>query len=183
MLNDNDKQLIKPSVTILQIIVIALAVGVSAFTLYSYYNVYRQNHQDIADEKAQPSSLTNLVLGLTVVSFMMHLVVPRLLLTTSIKSSVAQIKAAHEKIDQEARAEFIVGLASAKSPATIVACALLEGTAFFSAYAYMATKELIPLIVAVAFIVLILVRFPTVGRVTNWIEKILRDNELEQQFS
>ncbi|MFM7844837.1 MAG: hypothetical protein ACKPEY_11480 [Planctomycetota bacterium] len=183
MLDENDKQLIKLSVRALQIIVVALAVGVSAFTLYTIYSLSQQNGPVAEKEEAQAKSFPYLYLGFASMGFVMHLVLPRLVSRTSIIANIENYTAANQNPDNDSREILIQSLAGTYQTKTIVACAILESTAFLMSYAYMATKELIFLIVALTFIALILFRFPTVSRVANWIEQVVRENELEQQFN
>jgi hypothetical protein len=187
MLDENDKVTIKPSVLTVQIIVIALVVGVSGFTFFAYQQVNGPNGLEAEIEAVKPNSFTNLAVGLAAMSVVMHLVVPSFISASGVKTNISNFMSANNdsslKQDQDSRNDLLRSLCGVYQVATIVACALLEGAAFLNSYAYMANKQAISLIVSLALITLMLFRFSTVGRVTNWIEKILRANELEQQFS
>ena len=65
---------------------------------------------------------------------------------------------------------------------TIVAGALLEGTAFFALITYMIERSPLALTLAVLLILGVAVHFPTRSGVIRWIEDQLRLVERERQF-
>ncbi|QDU58415.1 hypothetical protein [Aeoliella mucimassa] len=80
---------------------------------------------------------------------------------------------------------------AARSPATIgtyqstliVGCALFEGAAFFNLIAYMLEGQLYSLVIAALLMLCILSRFPTVAKVEEWLEARLRSERDEAMFA
>ena len=63
------------------------------------------------------------------------------------------------------------GLAGIFQTKTIIACALIEGAAFFNLVAYLIEGHKVSLFTGAACIALVLVQIPTKYRLTNWIQQ------------
>jgi hypothetical protein len=72
--------------------------------------------------------------------------------------------------DTSEESAVVASLLPLLSSATIAACAMLEGAAFFLLVAYLVEQWLPALIVAVAMIVLLALHLPTRSRVIHWVE-------------
>ena len=65
---------------------------------------------------------------------------------------------------------------------TIVACALLEGVAFFAIIVYLVTGSIVGLAIAVVLVIGLALHMPTRGGVLHWIEDQLRLVEQDRQL-
>jgi len=163
-------QSVTQGVRVLQIIVAALMLGVLTFGGVATFLAFLTEHE-VPQPPAVPAPpmLAYLAAAFATVLFVVHLIVPMIVLRSSLqqvgsRSSVEELTP--------------VDLVPSYIASTIVACALPEGAAFFNLVAVIIDRQYWSLGVAGAMLVLIAIRFPTVDGVTTWAEDKLRDMKM-----
>lgn len=155
------------AVRTLKIITIAMAAGVLVFMAIALVT-----NQGALDGDAD--ILSWIAIGFAGLMFVNHLVIPGVIATASLgKVSTEQIREA----DEATRFSLIFPTYQIRH---IVACALLEGAAFFNVVAYMMEPFGGNLAAAGILIALIAVRIPTVSGVTFWVQDRAREIEMRQ---
>jgi hypothetical protein len=76
-----------------------------------------------------------------------------------------------------AELENVVPLAASYLTRLIIGDALLEGAAFFNLVAYLIEQQVFSLAVAGALLLIILAQFPSLSRLTDWVERELATTE------
>lgn len=148
----------------LQIITAALILGVVPFAVVVL--VMKQGQVD-----GQPEVLSWMAAGFAAVAFVVHLVIPNLIA----RQTVAGITAGEiEGLSDDDRFRKV---APALYSRQIIACALLEGAAFFCGVAYMAEHSLVAIGCMGALLLLLLMKFPTAPSVQFRAENMLREIE------
>lgn len=140
MLNPEQRQQLVPQVRQMQIVVGTMAMGVFLFAMMVLL-------LDDGEEAVEPSIVSWVAIVFGLVGGVLGVLIPRL----------------------------VADRAMHPTPATyltkvIVACALFEGAAFFSLVAYMLEHQYYSLFMAVLLLGGILLQFPTVAGVAEWIE-------------
>ena len=153
MLSDLQRDQLKQSLRVMQIIVAALVFGVIAFFAASLF---------IGPQRGvQPGStplLTYIGVGFAVYSLPMWAFLPGMISRRARKSVLAG----------DARR-----LALNFQTRLIIGCALLEGMVFLNLVAYMIEGQQISLIVAGVLVLIMLTQFPTLDRLERWVESEL----------
>lgn len=167
MSDTTDDEQLKPSVRVLQIIVIALAAGVSAFTIVALNS---------SGSKTEPNAISNLTMiggVVAIIAVVMHVVIPQILIRGRIR----------HLIKADTVTDMHTELLGSKQVATIIACALLEGSAFINVSVYMTQRNMISIWISLGLTAMILTYFPTVNRLSNWLERKTREIEDQRQFT
>ena len=149
----------------LKIITFALAQGAIIFGVVVLF----LNNAVIDGE---PDILTWIALGAGGLMIVNHLVLPSLI----VKAQLGNLSAEDFRGASDEDKFRYVG--SAYRTQQIVACALLEGGAFFNLVAYMIDKSVYSVAAAAVLVVLILVRMPTATRIEFWVQDRTREIEL-----
>lgn len=156
-------------VRVLQIIVIALAIGPAVFLVMTQFMPAR------VAPAGQNQILTWLGLGMALSTIVVRLIVPNLMATAQRKKIAAGVgmsaarggAAMEEPTDRSLTREK---LALVYQTRTIVGCALLEGAAFFNTILCLIAPSPVSLGTAIVLILGVAAHFPTPGRVAQWIE-------------
>jgi hypothetical protein len=149
-----DPQSIAPRVRVMQIIVVALAMG--CFTALAAMFSLR----DANAAKPDPPVLTYLGLAFCASVVVARLIVPR-----------AIVSAVRARLAEQQRTDSVEPLLGAFQSRMIVAAALLEGGAFFMAVAYLLEGHALALGVGAALALAVAAHFPTVMGVAAWVDE------------
>jgi hypothetical protein len=184
---DTHDQWLTLSVRVLQIIVIALAAGVIGFIVFGL-----NNSSSKADPKRQ-GNLTMIGYALAGAGFVMHLVVPRIVIRGHIqeritsnqesKSAVPPFDNSGDDVSDDSLDLGRKQLMGCYQVATIIAGALLEGPAFFNVVAYTSERNIISILISLGLAGSIICYFPTVNRISGWLERKTREIESQRQFT
>jgi len=187
------KDAIARQVRIPQIIVGALAAG-PVFFLVIVIVLVQQGFSGTTDIGP---ILTYLAVAFAVLAVSARLIVPNLIVARARRGILSGTwhspqsvysQSQHPQPAQEDLARFFEQTGDAGKlfyvfhTRTIVAAAILEGTAFFGLIAYLSEGSLVALVLAVAMIIAVAAHFPTRSGVLEWIEGQLRLLERERQF-
>ena len=190
MSTDNSwREKIGPQVLSLQIVVTALTIGPLFFMAIVLF-IVQPGQGPAADGDSLPIT-TYVALGFAVVAIVLRMIVPRIIESVARKRIAdgtwqGQLPTAGQQRAQDAELAEQLGdagkLLGVLMTRTIVAGALLEGSAFFALIAYLIEQS--PLILAVAIVLIIGVafNFRTRSSATHWIEDQLAAVEQVRQF-
>jgi hypothetical protein len=153
----------------MQVIVCALAFGVLVFMAVA-----------IAVKPGAPAGqerepfLAYIAIVFTFAILAAWFIVPRTMVARLRKSMAGgqiaehmQARAAATLTEEQRQIQPFIATYSTK---LIVACALLEGAAFFNVVIYFLERQPFNLLIALALVLMILAHFPTTSCVTSWIE-------------
>jgi len=171
MLNDDERELLKPLVRTMQIIVGALAIGIVNFLVVALWIVLSSN-----DPAADPPLLTYVAMGTAVLAF-----AASALVATFIAGPLKQQVANAQAFDSGGVRDFRT-YAGVYQTLLIIRCAILEGAAFFCLVSFMVEHQNAGLVVATILLLAILVQFPTMPRLESWIETELLAAEQMRQL-
>lgn len=165
MTDDRSTALDVPQVVrVMQIICLALAAGPIVFAVLTVTVLERQEDD--------PNGLLTLIgYGFGAVTFMASLIVGPAVRNAAVRQAAAGGTATPGN------------LAGAYQVGLIVASAICEGGAFFNIIAYFLEGTPWSLAAAATLIAVNLLRFPTLGRVNDWIESTLRRLRDERSFT
>ncbi len=149
-------------VRVMQMITGALVAGVLGFL--AVVLVIQQQQAQAGQPPLQTAIISLVAAGGFVVMFGVWLILP----PTLIRQGLAQIAGKPADPPNETRT-----LLALKQTTHIVACALLEGPAFFALTAYMVERQPYTLGIALACVLLILLSFPTQERMQRWLDEQL----------
>lgn len=175
---------IVPLVRISQIIVLALAVGVVVFLALAIVLVAQGTFGPGADDLNAPAPENGemlFVMDLTLILFLIgnmiaRMIVPGLIVAQqrrkivsgqSIPPAGPGAENLASSIERMGDAGRLMGVYQVK---TIIAAALLEGTAFFAIIVFIVTQSMIGLAVAILMILGLMFHIPTRSSVIHWIE-------------
>jgi len=155
--NKNENPQITQQLRTLQIIVVALAMGCLTFAVFVIYS--NQGKQPIGNTISILAAAVAVVMGL---------------LKTILPNTISSIQNTNRSRRQkESESESSPNGAMAKfTTKTIVACAFLEGAAFFNVIAYMLEGNLWSIGIAGVLIAFMLMEFPSENRFQRWEEKL-----------
>ena len=154
--SDEWRRFVRVQTRVLQIIVGALIFGVFVFAVVI-----------VAIGPAGPPRgriLTSTAVAIATAMVVLHVIVPMI---------VERAALANRSIGSGPR-----GLLGALTARTIVACALLEGAAFFSIVAMMIEHHRWVLGVTAVLVMLMAMQFPTTTRVEQWLETRLMEEDV-----
>lgn len=161
----------QPSATFLQavrgmqIVTLALALGSALITGVMFF-------LNKGDVNGQPGFLSIIGFAMAAAHFIAHAIVPKFVMAKQLESVSKEEFQAMTVEDQQ-----MTVMTSMRS-GHIVGSAILEGAAFLNAIAYMMEKWVGSLATAGVFVVLILLRTPTVYGTQNKINDRLREIEM-----
>ena len=160
MLSEKARDQIRRATTVLQIIVLALCMGVVVFGIVAA----------LQNSNKQQSFNTNVnipVLAASVPMFFAGFVVPRLMPNRAALPG-------GQPLDPDPQVAEVLRVFSAIQTSTIVSCAMFEGTAFLNLVFYLLNAELVHAAVGGLCCLCILAQFPTYDRMEQRIEEQLR---------
>jgi hypothetical protein len=160
MSTDPQADPIDGNVRTLQIIHIALAMGVASFLVIAVV-VMRRGAFFGKDPWSVTSPLTLVAIVFAAMAIAAHALVPNLVVTAR-RKELARAKKA-----ETADFEGIVALYTTQK---IIGAALLEGAAFFNTIAYFLEGTALPLLFALLLLGILLSRIPSRDGMTMWIE-------------
>ena len=161
-------------VKVLQIIVAAMVAGVVLFL-----GVVIHSHAGgrLADQPDGTGSLvTYIATGYGVVAVLARTVLASVIVANG-RRKIAQ---SHTEDPMSGDDNVVDGLVSLYRVRTIVAAAVLEGSALFCVVAYLIEGESLAAIAAIVLTLLLAGHFPTCGRVAGWIDREQRRIEQER---
>jgi hypothetical protein len=178
---------IGPHLRTLQIVIAALTTGCLIFMVIALFLV--QIRPGAAAGNEVPPMITYLALGFAGVAVVARIVLPRMI-ESSARKSIAdgtwQFPAGNQNSDQLTERLERLGdagkLLAVLNTRTIIAGAILEGSAFFALVAYLVEHSPLALAAAIVMILGVALNFPTVSGVTRWIEDQLAAIEQARQF-
>ena len=160
----------------LQIIVGALVAG-CVFLLVVALLVSRG-----MDAGGDPPLVSYIAIGSAVMAVLARVALPHTIVAAGRRKILSEAGHHAARGDRLDRSAATAGLLQLLPTATIVACALLEGTTFFLLVAYLIEQWLPALVIAVAMIFLLVLHVPTRSRVVHWIDDQLALLEQERQL-
>jgi len=119
----------------------------------------------------EPNVLSWLAIGIAALNAVLHVIISAVTETTGLRNLNAE---AVREADEPVSRKLLIRVYLHRH---IVACALLEGAAFFNLVAYMVTHFGGNLVAAAVLISLIAIRLPSVGGVQFWIQDRIREIE------
>jgi uncharacterized membrane protein (DUF485 family) len=166
---DQRREALRPQVRVMQIIVAAMAMGVITFGVIVLAVI-------VKPEQLQPIAgpVTYAAIALAITSLGMSVVLPRIIVATA-RRKIAQGNwqpPPQHTAAAEALTELGVDgqLVMVYQTAMIIGAALLEGPAFVGLIATIIEKSSLGLGVSAVCLMLLLARFPTIGRLENWLD-------------
>jgi hypothetical protein len=170
-MNGPDEILSPQRLRVLQIIALALLLGVLGFLAVALYVVLVQNNgQGIAPPQDLP-------IQTLVAAAMFAVLAPLSFLLPSIqtRSAVQRIAAGTWRppvgVDPKLYGTVPAQLLAVRQSTLLVGLALLEGTAFMGCVAFLSEGQPLVLALVGAAVLLMLLRFPTAGRERAWLER------------
>jgi hypothetical protein len=172
MLSASQREYIGKHVRTMQIIVLALAFGAFLFMIVA--TVVPPEAQPAGEER-EPL-ISYIAIPFTLATLAAWLVVPRII-AGKFRNSIAagtHVEVAPigpDATEEQRQVHPFIGTYTTK---LIIACALLEGAAFFNIVSYFLERQPWNLLIALVLLLMILAHFPTSSRVTSWVEDELR---------
>jgi hypothetical protein len=168
MLSSDQREHVKSLVRPMQIIVFALFTGLLSFLLVI---VTIRFGQQPAGQPAHQPFVSYIALVAAFVAPVAAWVVPRMIASSMSQAVVDGKSAANAAMAHVAEdMKPLHSLVATYQTTLIVRCAILEGAGFFNGVAYLLELQQMNAIAAVALAVLILIQFPTSGRLVSWVE-------------
>lgn len=179
-LTEEERQQLRPLILNLRIIVFALCMGVSTFAGFSIYQKIpppppagpQQIWPPVRKPQKEFTPLHITAILFAGVAAALSFVVPPFL--GSVKPNAEQLQGRDGAIGQAA---------AIVQTRTIVACALLEGAAFFNVFCYFSTDSIYNLAMAGILLLLIVLHFPLSGAYFSKIERIMGVDPFAAQYS
>lgn len=169
MLDESQREQLKPLVRVMQIIVGALAIGIVNFEFVALWIVMSGE-----DPAVNPPRMTYAAIGAAVIAFFASALLP-MFLAGPMKRQIATAQAVTGAKPDLRR---YVGV---YQTLLIIRCAILEGAAFFCLVGFMVEHHIAGPIAATLLLLAILVQFPTLSRLESWIEtELVAADQLQQ---
>jgi hypothetical protein len=168
MLSGDQREHVQSLLRPMQIIVFALFMGLMSFLVVIV--VMRVGQPPVGQEAPRPF-VSYLALVAAFVAPVAAWVVPRILAGLMRQEIIDGKSTAHlgmQPVSEEMKP--LHSLVAAYQTTLIVSCAILEGAGFFNVVAYLLERQQMNAIAAVVLAVLILMQFPTSGRLVSWVE-------------
>jgi len=154
-------------VRVMQIIVVALVMGVVTFGVVAV---------SMAGAPQPGTPITSYVaVGMAVMVVVVRAIVPRIAAANAVRQSTADLDPANEK-DHPQLVRCFTGAFQTR---TVMENAFLEGAAFFSLVAYINESQRWILGVTAALVAMMLLSFPTQGKVDRWIVEQFEARQFE----
>jgi hypothetical protein len=168
MLSSDQREHVQSLVRPMQIIVFALFMGLMSFLVVMV--VMRPQLQPAGQAAPQPF-ISYLAIIAAVVAPVVAWIVPRTIAGSMRQEMVEGKSTAHVGMPHVAEEmKPLHSLIATYQTTLIVSCAILEGAGFFNVVAYLLEHQQMNAIAAVVLAVLILIQFPTSGRLVSWVE-------------
>jgi hypothetical protein len=152
-----------PRVRVMQIIGFALVMGVVVFMGIALFLRSTGN----LNPPPEVPLVTYLGLALGSMQLVLFFVLPAIF----VKSGRTRMSVTEDTLGNPASADSAEQLCGLYQTSLIIGDALLEGAAFYFLVAYLVEGQLLALIVAGFFLVILILQFPTRSRVERWIER------------
>jgi hypothetical protein len=153
-------------IRMMQIICGALMFGVSIATVIFIVLVAQRNGPLVPQPQAGAMPVISMIaiamLGLCLV---LSFVIPAAILRSSVRQLAAR-GSSQTKVEEDES-----GLLAIRQTTLIIAYALLEGPGFFCAIAYLLEAQVYTLVGVGVVLVVMMLRFPTMGRICAWLEQ------------
>lgn len=175
MLSNDQREHIKSLLRPMQIIVFALFMGLMTFLVV----IVAMRLGTPPDGQAGPPRepfLSYIAIIAAFVAPVAAVFVPRLV-AASMRQAIVDGKPMTDMGMPHASEELrqVHPLVAMYQTTLIIGCGILEGAAFFNAVVFMLERQQMNLIAAAVLAVLILVQFPTGGRLVSWVEDELNN--------
>jgi hypothetical protein len=173
MLSASQREYIGKMIRTMQIIVLALSFGAFAFLIVA--TVVTPEGQPAGQERKL--LLSYIAIPFTVAVLAAWLAVPRMI-AGRFRNSMAAGKHVEtapigpDVTDEQRQVHPFLAVYTTK---LIIACALLEGAAFFNIVSYFLERQSWNLLIGLVMLLMILAHFPTASRVSSWVEDELRE--------
>lgn len=156
---------------VMQIIAGALLLGVLTFLAIALFLVSGRPQGAAGGTADGLPVISVLAVMLLVVDAPLAFVVPSFLMRSAVRRIASGAWQAPPGSDPAAFASDAAKLLTVRQTALIIGLALLEGVAFFACIAYLLEAQPFVLAVVLVAVALMLVNFPTEGRVRAWLER------------
>lgn len=169
MFTEEQRQQINATVRTSQIIVAALVTGVLAFLGIVVALFSRGDGEPL---------ITWIAIAVAIVTVFASIVVSRMVTRQGLQSTdLPSPSGVDDRFGVGTDDRVLSKVLAAYQTRLIVACAPLEGAAFFNLIAYMLEGQALSLIVAGMLMLLMAVRFPTTGGAEDWVANALRTGQ------
>jgi membrane protein YdbS with pleckstrin-like domain len=156
--DDAANQRVETQLRVMRIIAAALMMGLSVFLALAIFLV--QQRQPRPD---QPIVISYLAVGFFAVILVLWWVIP----DRAIKPAISQLAARGPGNDLTDTSSLL----PLYQTRNIIACALLEGAAFFGCITYIVEGQVFALAIPAVVLALMVLTFPTRDRVSQWVEE------------
>ncbi len=162
MLNKQQIELLEPKTKVVQIICVALVLGVSMFAVViAVVTNWGGVNRDL-------SLLTTFGLGMGGLLFLLSIFVPAIIGKGAAKTMLQQIESAGNKPDSDEGLQQLLGVFQTK---TIIRFALLEGGAFLNLIVFFVDHSIISLAVTGGVIVCMMLAIPRNEQIYEWLSE------------
>jgi hypothetical protein len=151
----------------MQIIAGAQIAGLLFFLAFALFQVFQKTGGDLTVPMQGLPPLTMLGLGMFAVCGVLAFVLPNIIASRMLRELAAK-NLGTSTADLSKKTS---GLIPIRQSTMIIGLALLEGTGFLNCIAYMIEASILALVVVLMTLLLMIVKFPTEGRVRNWIQE------------
>jgi len=157
----------------LQIITLAMVMGICAFGMF----VLSPVKPGAAAPQVAPElgMLSFAAVGMLVICGTLAAALPRVIVNAQLKRLAEAPDTAEAPPTGDRSATLLEALLGAYQTQLIVRAALVEGPAFLGLFAYMTERHFAVLMVPAVSIGILFTSFPTVGKVTGWVEQQLAE--------
>jgi hypothetical protein len=168
MLSGDQREYIQSLVRPMQIIVFALFAGLMSFLVVT---VTMRLEQLPAGQPAREPFIAYLAIVAALIAPIAAWLVSRIV-GASLRQAIVEGRSTANLGQPHVAEEMkpLHALASIYQTRLIIGCAILEGAGFFNGIAFMLERQQMNLIAAAVLAVLILIQFPTSGRLVSWVE-------------
>jgi hypothetical protein len=175
MSDANYRDNLTPRIRTMQIVAGAMVLGVGFFLVIAVVMRAAGNMPPPPD----PPLVTYIALGFGIMSLVPYFWVPEMVAKSAIRQRARYLSAGGAELTASPLNVEPALLCGIYQTRLLISAALLEGVAFFALVAYMVEGQLLSLIEAVAFLMGLLLQFPTRSKVERWIEK--QQNLIQEQ--
>jgi hypothetical protein len=158
-------------IRVMQIIAAAMLVGVLFFLGFVLFQVHVQNRGPNQTPPGQLPWISLLAVAMLAIQAPLALALPTIQARTAVRQIGAGTWRPQPGRDPSAYASDAGKLMAVRQTSMIIALALLEGVAFLGCIAYLLEAQPLALAVVAVCVVLMLLNFPTRGRVEAWLER------------
>jgi hypothetical protein len=163
----------------MQIIAGSLLTGLLFAVGLMVFLVYGQNNGQGRAPPADLPLISLLAIGMAVITFPLGLIFPGITSRSALRLIAAGTWAPPQNVDPASFSSDAAKLMTVRLTSMIIGLALLEGTAFFGAIAFLLEAQPFVLAVPGVAIVLMVVQFPTEERLRAWVSEQLEHLEAQ----